>query len=101
MGEQTASEALGFGPEEYKKARVDHAARAIRILQAQTSAQGAPGTQPKQAPGQQPGQARGVDDLGSDSGQGKEERAAATDTEMKSDKKKPQRGEGKAVKKGD
>jgi hypothetical protein len=97
VGEQTASEALGFGPEEYKKARVDHAARAIRILQAQTSAQDAPGTEPKQ----QPGQARGLDDLGTDKGQGKDERAAATDTEMSADKRKPQRGQGKSLSKGD
>jgi hypothetical protein len=95
VGEQTASEALGFGPDEFKKARVDHAARAIRILQAQTSAQGAPGTPP------QAGQARGVSDLGMDKGEGKAERDAATSTELETDKKKPQRGEGKSLSKGE
>jgi hypothetical protein len=98
VGEKTASKALGFGPEEYKLARIDHAARAIRILQAQTSAMGAPGTEPKQPPG---GQARGVDDLGIDKGEGKAERDAATSTELETDKKKPQRGDGKSLSKGE
>ena len=32
-GEQTASIALGFDDDEYKQARKDHAARAVRVLQ--------------------------------------------------------------------
>ena len=95
VGEQTASEALGFGPEEFKKAREDHAARAIRILQAQTSAQGEVGKVAGQA------QARGVGDLATDDDQGKEERKGATDTTTSTDKKKPQRGKGKSLDKGE
>jgi hypothetical protein len=90
VGEQTASEALGFGPEEYKKARADHAARAVRVLQAQTSARDSMAD----------AGARGLDDLATDKDAGKREREEATDTTTSTEKKKPQRGEGKSLSKG-
>jgi len=86
VSEKTASEALGFGPDEIEQARKDHAARAIRILQAQTSAR-----QTVDA------QARGVEDLSADKEEGRREREEATDTTTEVDKKKPQRGEGKSL----
>ena len=91
-GEQTGSAALGFASGEYLKAREDHAARAIRVLQAQTSAQGEQGKMVG---------ARGVDDLATEKGEGKLEREGATDTTLNVDKGKPQRGPGKSLAKGE
>jgi hypothetical protein len=86
-GEQVASIALGFNDEEYLQARKDHAARAVRVLAAQTSLR-----QPVNPA------ARGVDDLSIDpSTEGSEERAAAVDTTLKDTAAKPVRGEGKAT----
>ena len=86
VGDQTASEALGFGKQEYLKAREDHAARAQRILAAQSSGQ--------EEVGENLG-ARGVPDLAADSREGVEERKQATDTTLSESKKKPVRGKGK------
>jgi hypothetical protein len=85
VGEQTASEALGFDEEEYLKARADHADRAARILAAQTSGSEAVGTNLG---------ARGVEDLASETSEGVEERGEATDTTLKEGTKSPVRGKG-------
>lgn len=85
-GEQVASMALGFDDDEYLQARIDHAARASRILAAQTAASDAANPA-----------ARGVEDISPDpSREGSEERAAATDTTLKETATKPVRGEGRA-----
>lgn len=87
VSEKTASMALGFAEDEYIQAREDHAARAARILLAQTSA--------RQENGEKPA-ARGVEDLATDpQREGSEERKQATDTTLSATAKKPQRGEGK------
>jgi len=83
-GEKVASMALGFGEDEYKQARKDHAARIARIQAAQSG----PGDAENAA-------ARGVDDLAADPQGGKEERSEATDTTMKDSTKPPVRGKGK------
>jgi alkylhydroperoxidase/carboxymuconolactone decarboxylase family protein YurZ len=80
-GEKTGSMALGFGPEEYKLAREDHAARVARIAEAQGI-------------GTDPG-ARGVKDLSVDPNAGSAERKSATDVTMKSTTEPPVRGEAK------
>jgi hypothetical protein len=84
-GEQVASIALGFDDDEYLQAREDHAARAVRVLAAQTAA----------SAGNNPA-ARGVADLSADPGrEGSEERSAALDTTLNDTAAKPVRGEGK------
>ena len=103
VGEKTASEALGFSSTEYLQAREDHAARAIRILKAQTEAAGeleaakqnAAGGEPLQRP-----EARGVGDLAVNNDEGKAERAKALDRTLANEKKKPVRGQGKTLNKG-
>jgi hypothetical protein len=86
VGDETASEALGFGPEEFEKARADHALRAQRILAAQSSG--------REEAGENLG-ARGVPDLATDTDEGVQERKEATDTTLSESKKKPVRGKGK------
>jgi len=84
VGEQVASMALGFPKKEYLQAREDHAERARRILEAQTSSQA----------GENPA-ARGVADLSkAPTEEGRIERAGATDPTFKETTKKPVRGEG-------
>jgi hypothetical protein len=117
VGEKIASEALGFSEDEYLQAREDHAARAVRILKAQTEAagelqaaqggapQGQPPDQPQSSP---PGEnkplanaaARGLGDLATNQKAGVEERAAAVDRTLEGTVKKPQRGPGKSLNKG-
>jgi hypothetical protein len=92
VGEQTASVALGFSEDEYLQAREDHAARAERILEMQTSAK-------MEMAAANPA-ARGVPDLATDKSGGEGERAAANDTTLSEDKAPPVRGEGKALDKG-
>lgn len=83
VGEQVASEALGFDKDEYKQAREDHAARAVRILQAQMSVKG---TDPA---------ARGVADLSGDpAAAGKAEKQAAQDNTLRDNTAPRVRGEG-------
>lgn len=91
VGEQTASIALGFGPEEYLQARKDHIARAEAIMKAQQAG--------KEEQGENMA-ARGLSDLDPDKDSGKEERKEATDTTLKVDKKTPDRGVGKDLNKG-
>jgi hypothetical protein len=87
-GDQVASIALGFKPDEYLQAREDHLDRATRILKAQTSIKGADNPA-----------ARGVGDLSDDPArEGVEERKAATDTTLSDTAAKPVRGEGRANK---
>jgi len=74
--EETGSLALGFGPDEYKQARKDHAERVARIAEAQ-------GVKSDPA-------ARGVLDLSADPDAGKKEKEAALALEEKN-----QRGKGK------
>jgi hypothetical protein len=93
VGEQTASIAIGFSDDEYLQAREDHVERAKRIMEAQLAgkmeaAEGAA--------------ARGVDDLdASPNESGRREREQASDTTLEADKKKPVRGEGKSLRKGE
>lgn len=104
VGEKIASEALGFSADEYLQAREDHAARAVRILKAQTEAAGELQVAQEKAAGGTPGitkaGARGVNDLATNRNAGKQERAAAVDRTLANDKKKPVRGEGKSLNKG-
>ena len=87
-GEQVASIALGFEDDEYLQAREDHAARAVRVLTAQTAARGSDNPA-----------ARGVADLSIDpTTEGSAERSAAVDTTLKATAAKPVRGEGRANK---
>lgn len=80
-GEQTGSMALGFDPEEYKQARIDHAERAKRIAEAQGV---------KENPA-----ARGVDDLDVDISSGKGEKAESRDNTLRDTPKDRTRGKGK------
>ena len=110
VGEQTASEALGFSEKEYLQAREDHAARAVRILKAQTEATGELQAAQAQAAGGQPNPvapagvvnagARGLGDLAINADAGKQERAVAIDRTLADSNKKPQRGPGKSLNKG-
>jgi len=86
VSEKTASQALGFSADEYLQARIDHAERAKRILEAQSEGKEA---------------ARGVPDMSASRGEGSAERAEATDTTLKDSKEKPERGEGKNTKEDD
>lgn len=86
-GEETGSIAIGFDGDEYKKAREDHAARAIRVATAQATTDGNMA-------------ARGVPDLDEDESSGEDEREEASDTTLSAEKKAPVRGEGKSLKKG-
>jgi hypothetical protein len=92
VGEQTASVALGFGPEEYLQARKDHIARAEAIMKAQ---------QAGKEESNEDMAARGLPDLDPDKKSGKGERDDANDTTLKVSKKTPDRGEGKDLNKGD
>src|SRR5208282_2825124 len=68
-GEKTASIALGFDDDEYLQARLDHAARAVRVLQAQQKVvgnighQGTPSAAGPNAAQPNDAAARGVPDL--------------------------------------
>jgi hypothetical protein len=107
VGEQTASMAIGFDDDEYLQAREDHLARAKAIVEAQQAGviagqQGAGGEGGEGgAPVGENMAARGVPDLDADKKSGVKEREAANETELEVDKKKPVRGEGKNLKKGE
>jgi len=90
VDDETASQALGYRKGTVEKAKKDHVDRALRILQAQTSVK----DQDTDAG------ARGVGDLAVEKG-GKKERDEATETTLKASAKKPQRGEGKSLAKGE
>jgi len=114
-GEKTGSMALGFNDDEHIQARADHAARAIRILQAQQKG-GQLGSETTGATSRDPateklagsestalnevGQmnsdagARGVRDLSANLAAGKEEKATSRDTTLKDTTKTPVRGKG-------
>jgi len=81
VGEQTASVALGFDEDEYKKARDDHAARLARIAESQ-GAKGDMG-------------ARGIGDLSANPKAGEEEKAASRDTTLQGSVAPRVRGAGK------
>jgi hypothetical protein len=83
--EKTGSMALGFAEDVYKQARLDHAARAKRILEAQTSAK--MDSDPA---------ARGLDDLSSNNDAGKTEKEESRETTLNEDKEVPVRGKGKS-----
>jgi hypothetical protein len=95
VSEKTASIAIGFSETEYKQARLDHAERAKRIAAAQSkgNAEGE-GTEDENLA------ARGLPDLDSDKKSGKRERQEAADTTLTANKKRPTRGQGKSLKKG-
>ncbi len=81
VGPQTASLALGFAPDEYRKAQKAHAQRAKELIEAQSSVKNA---------------ARGAPDLSLDpANEASIERTEATDTTLKSTVKKPDRGDGR------
>jgi hypothetical protein len=117
-GEKTAAMALGFNDDEHLQARADHAARAIRILQAQQKGgafgdQTTGGTRRDPATGKTFGSdstnlsdvgdmggdagARGVPDLSANTAAGKEEKATSRDTTLDHDTKPPVRGKGKQL----
>ena len=117
-GEKTAAMALGFNDDEHLQARADHAARAIRILQAQQKGgafgdQTTGGTRRDPATGKTFGSdstnlsdvgnmggdagARGVPDLSANAAAGKEEKATSRDTTLDHDTKPPVRGKGKQL----
>lgn len=86
--EKTASMALGFAEHIVVQARKDHAARAKRILEAQTSVK---------APVDN-ASARGVDDLDPEPSRGAhEERKAATDPTTNASRKRRTRGKSKSA----
>lgn len=90
VGDQTASEALGFAEEEYLRARADHIARIKRIAETQGVIEG----------GQNPA-ARGVDDLASSADGGEVEKAASRETDLEDTTTPRVRGKGQATKKGE
>jgi hypothetical protein len=108
--------ALGFNDGEHIQARADHAARAIRILQAQQKGgqfgdQAVGGTRRDPAMDKQEGSestnlsvvgqmnsdagARGVPDLSANASAGKDEKAASRETTLKDNPIPPVRGPGK------
>jgi hypothetical protein len=91
VGGETASLALGFDADEWEKAKKDHVERAKAIAEAQA---------PKDANGENLA-ARGLGDLDPDKKSGEQEREDANDTTLEADPKKPIRGEGKSLKKGE
>lgn len=114
VGDETASKAIGFADDEYIQAREDHVSRATRVLEAQAeiglkakiaeaqaaaSGQlGAPAggtTTDGQELGVDKAGARGVDDLALERGESKDEKLEEDGT------KKPQRGPGKSLNKGE
>ena len=115
-GEKTGAMALGFNDDEHIQAREDHAARAIRILQAQQKGgqfgdQTTGSTRRDPATGKTMGSestnlsdvgnmnsdagARGVADLSADRGAGRTEKAASRDTTLNDTAKPPVRGMGR------
>jgi len=87
-GEETASVALGFDADEYKKARADHAARVQRIAESQGMAGGGTG-------GSDPG-ARGVPDLSANPNASRDEKSASRDTTLQDTTAPRVRGAGKS-----
>lgn len=87
VGDQTASEALGFAEDEYIKAREDHIARIKRIAETQGVA----------SSGKNPA-ARGVGDLATDSGGGKDEKELSRETDLEKTTIPRTRGKGAKTK---
>jgi len=86
-GEQVASVALGFEDDEYLQAREAHAARAVRILQAQMQYKAQTSGDPA---------ARGVEDLSADpAGAGKGEKEISRNTDLEDTTKSRVRGKGR------
>jgi len=85
VGEQLASQALGFPDDEYLQARKDHIARLLAIAEHQGVLDSAPPT---------PG-SRGVVDLDDNTNSGKDEKELSRDTTLKDTTKDRTRGEGK------
>jgi len=125
-GEQVASQALGFDDDEYLVAREDHKDRAKRIAEVQSEValeqkraememdleqqekmikKGLvpDPTEPKEIEDDLPENqaARGNPDLDTDRQSGKKEKKEQRDTTMSDSKKKPVRGDGKKIKKGE
>jgi hypothetical protein len=94
-GEATASLALGFNEDEVDKARVDHAARLIRINESQSAERGS--TNENGDDGDDNPGARGITDLDPDKGKGSasKEREQANDPDQQPDRKRRRRGRGK------
>ncbi len=81
-GEKTGSMALGFDPEEYKQARIDHAERVKRIAESQGMKDENPA-------------ARGVDDLDQNVSSGREEKTESRDNTLQDTPKDRTRGKGR------
>ncbi len=94
VGEQTASVALGFNDDEYLQARKDHAARAVRVLQAQVKVAGNTGKQGEPNLGGDPA-ARGLPDLSANPGTaGRDEKTVTQDGTLSDSKQPKVRGKG-------
>lgn len=91
-GEQTGSEAMGFDKDEAKKARQDRITRAKELMEAQSSVK-----MVEQKIGMENAAARGVKDMAIDNDTGKDEKHESPDP----DDKKPIRGKGKSLEKGE
>jgi len=85
--EKTGSEALGFAQGIFLQARLDHAARAARVAQAQASVKPGAGD---------PG-ARGVADLSADPKAAAAEKAASSDPTLQGGRARRQRGKNKGA----
>ncbi len=88
VGEQTASQALGFADNEYMKARADHIERIKRIAETQGVTRGSNAA------------ARGVPDLAADVEGGTEEKELSRETDLEATTTPRVRGEGRTQKKG-
>lgn len=91
-GEQTGSEAMGFDKDEAEKARQDRITRAKELMEAQSSVKMA-----EQKIGMENAAARGVKDMAIDDDTGEDEKYESPDP----DDKKPTRGKGKSLEKGE
>lgn len=102
-GEETGSEALGFNPDEFLKAREDRAARLKAIADSQAAAKpGGDGEEDDEEEDPDNPAARGVKDMDPDPESGKREREEANNRKrMEEDRTDPTRGEGKKIKKGE
>lgn len=98
VGDQTASMALGFDDDEYKKGQQDQGDKATRVLKAQMAAtpgdNGAPGGSLPGAPaGSQDTNPAGANNP--DPNAARQQRKAATDPAVQTSNKKPDRGNAK------
>ena len=89
VGDQIASQAIGFSENEYEQAREDHIARIKRIAESQ-GVMTPKGTSPA---------ARGVPDLAADTEGGKKEKELSRETDLEATTRPRVRGKGRTTKK--